>query len=597
MKLWSISTTVRNPIRLRDFLKVLKQMEGVPFDCANQMKYQILLIQNRLYRPKNIPIKYGKLINNIEEEISFDIAKEVFDAQNYNDPPMRGRQSANPLNKLGFCIAKNSRGPIVITELGNLYLKGDYDISYVFLKSMLKLQFPNRWSSDFSEKDGFNISPFIGTLHFINKANEIYGDIGLTQNEFSLFIPSLININLIETNLEKLKEYRESKDKTKFIKNYAKWYYEKENPTDKEINNFFEYGDNIMRYFRMTKYFRVGTDIFGADWRINLEPLRKIEIEYLINKFSGESLKFETDTDYYKYINDIKQPEIPLDKEQDLDAIIESIKNNINKFSEENKISLAEPESILYNTNYNKIVFEEKQNFINKLRELFVEIKTRKEKAALMTNIEAIKNISDILKNNKALRKLSPEKFEKLVTDALRILNDEKLIKPNYPVDDNGEPISHAAGNQADIECFYNSYNKICEVTLDQTNKQWIRESQPVMRHLRDFETKYYNLNSYCLFIAPIVHIDTAYHFWISIKIGYDGKGQKIVPITTKQFSILLDLLLELISSGKRIKHTDIQILYDNIIKSAVESDGHTMWLNSIEETINHWKGVILSEN
>ena len=41
-KPWSISTTVRNPERLRDFLRVLKQLEGQSFDTSNQIKYQVL---------------------------------------------------------------------------------------------------------------------------------------------------------------------------------------------------------------------------------------------------------------------------------------------------------------------------------------------------------------------------------------------------------------------------------------------------------------------------------------------------------------------------------------------------------------------------
>lgn len=57
-KPWSISTTVRNPERLRDFLAVLKQLEGQEFNKDNQIKYQVLLIQRRLYKPTNIPLKF-----------------------------------------------------------------------------------------------------------------------------------------------------------------------------------------------------------------------------------------------------------------------------------------------------------------------------------------------------------------------------------------------------------------------------------------------------------------------------------------------------------------------------------------------------------
>ena len=38
-KPWSISTTVRNPDRLRDFLRVLKELEGQTFNSDNQIKF------------------------------------------------------------------------------------------------------------------------------------------------------------------------------------------------------------------------------------------------------------------------------------------------------------------------------------------------------------------------------------------------------------------------------------------------------------------------------------------------------------------------------------------------------------------------------
>lgn len=49
LKAWSITTTVRNPERLRDFLVALKPLENQSWDNVNQENYQKLLIKNRLY--------------------------------------------------------------------------------------------------------------------------------------------------------------------------------------------------------------------------------------------------------------------------------------------------------------------------------------------------------------------------------------------------------------------------------------------------------------------------------------------------------------------------------------------------------------------
>ncbi len=274
---WSISTTVRNPERLRDFLRILKKIEGQSFDKKNQVKYQVLLIQERFYKPLNIPQKFRKYYENSEIKIPYKVAKEIFYYQNYEDPPMRGRQSVNPLNKLGFSIAGEGSGLIIITELGNKFLAGDYDIGYIFFKSLLKLQFPNPWSADFSVKEGFNIMPFIGVMHLIHKLNKRSVKKGLDKMEFSIFVPTLMNFNQIDEYVEKILEFREEKNKDGYILNFADEFYETKKVPKKKINNLFDYGDNIMRYFRLTRYFKVSMDPLGYYWNIDLEPSRKLK--------------------------------------------------------------------------------------------------------------------------------------------------------------------------------------------------------------------------------------------------------------------------------------------------------------------------------
>ena len=167
-KPWSISTTVRNPERLRDFLRVLKELDGQPFNSANQIKYQILLIQNKLYKPTDLTREQEEYFDDIEKEMSFSVANEIFNAQGYEDPAMRGRNSVAPLNKMGLCIAKNSAEGVKITPLGEYFISEDYDLGKLFFIHFLKWQLPNPASRTFSESDGFAIKPFIGALHLIN---------------------------------------------------------------------------------------------------------------------------------------------------------------------------------------------------------------------------------------------------------------------------------------------------------------------------------------------------------------------------------------------------------------------------------------------
>ena len=46
---WSITTTVRNPLRNRDFLKIISEFEGQKFDEKVQVMFQVRLIEEKLF--------------------------------------------------------------------------------------------------------------------------------------------------------------------------------------------------------------------------------------------------------------------------------------------------------------------------------------------------------------------------------------------------------------------------------------------------------------------------------------------------------------------------------------------------------------------
>jgi len=129
-KPWSISTTVRNPERLRGFLQVLKQLEGKEFNRDNQIKYQIMLIQAKVYKPTGLTPEQKEKYEDPEiEKIPYEMAEEIFRSKQYEDPPMRGRQSVNPLNKLGFTIARSDHGPIKVTKLENKLISKGFNFN------------------------------------------------------------------------------------------------------------------------------------------------------------------------------------------------------------------------------------------------------------------------------------------------------------------------------------------------------------------------------------------------------------------------------------------------------------------------------------
>jgi len=587
----SMSTTVRNPERLQGFLGILKKIEGESFNSDTQKKYQILLIKHRLYRSTKIPKQYIDLFKNSAEDISYDIAEKVFHAQKYKDPPMRGRQSVNPLNKLGFCIAKESLGVVQITRLGNLFLSGEADIGYIFFKSILKLQLPNPLSDDFTSKQGFNVRPLIATMHLIKAVS------GLTQTEFSLFIPTLNNYKRIKSYTELICRRRTLKGKVEiesFDKKFLKSFYKSRTLTDKQLSNPFEYGDNLMRYFRLTKYFQIVKGSFGG-WKVGFEPSRIKEIEQLLSLYDGAAVKFKNLDEYIEYLTDIDQPALPWEsdtaKSTDIvRSLIELVNRDFETLDVENKVRVKEKYENLINITLSDLSLKELESLKSNLRAFRLEIIQLAKDTKLKRNIEKLKCTIADLKDKKKLRNIDPVGFEYLIAECFKIIDDEIEIKPNCILDDNGNPIGFTPGNNADIEGYYNSFNSIFEATLDVSRHQVYRESIPVMRHLKDFSIKNPDKPSYCIFIAPKIHDDTVNYFWYAVKFGFEGNRQKIVALDLEQLIGILEFFINVVENNKSFSHYNLRDLFESVVTVADSKNSSVEWFNNVSVQIKKWQ-------
>lgn len=605
---WSISTTVRNPDRLRDFLRVLKELEEQPFNSENQIKYQILLIQKKLYKPTDLTREQEEYFDDIEKEMPFSVAKDIFNAQGYKDPAMRGRNSVAPLNKMGLCIAENSAGSVKITPLGEYFLSEDYDIGKLFFIHFLKWQLPNPSSRKFSKNDGFAIKPFIGTLHLINEVNKNWTrqgnePIGISKDEFSLFSPTLIDYKNIKSQAKKLIEYRiglrlqkgnknRKQFREKFRKDFAEAFLGASNSGEikRLLNNLKDYGDNAIRYFRLTRYLHIR----GGGFYVDLEPRRPIEIEKLLSTDNASPLVFESADEYIEYLADIEQPVLPWETKPELEKIAKNLNQDVQRFvfdleSKAVKIPTFVFQKIKFlDTEQLKQYIEDLRAYRRKLQELETNFESQ-DVSKIQEYINALKNI------HQSTNKKSIE-LEKLATLALNALNDAIEITPNYPVGDDNEPTFTAPANKPDIECFYEKFNSVCEVTMLTNRSQWYNEGQPVMRHVRNFENSHADKTAYCLFIAPRLHQDTVETFWMAIKYGYKGATQRIVPLSITQFISLLEILLEIRKQGKQFTHDELLNLYEQILGLTDHVEHSGKWVELISETINTWQKSVLTK-
>ena len=607
-KPWSISTTVRNLERLRNFLNVLKILEGQPFNSDNQIKYQILLIQHKLYKPTQLTKEQEGYYKDIEKEMSYAVAEQIFNTQQYLDPAMRGRNSVAPMNKMGLCVAKNSADGVKITPLGKYFLSEDYDLGKLFFIHFLKWQVPNPASDEFSQKDGFAIKPFIGTLHLIKEVNKKWkalgnNPVGITKDEFALFVPTLIHYQNIITQAEKLIEYRtglraqtsEANKRTfknRFQKRFAQKFLQTRTTSEVNslLNNLWDYGDNAIRYFRLTRYIYIR----GGGFNIDLEPRRMIEIESILSSDNASPANFTTADDYINYLADLNQPILPWETDIELKKIIEALTEDIKHFVGDLRVKLIAVPNFEFK-DFQSLNREKLKSYAEVLREYrrkLQEVETHFESQ----NVEKIKEYIEALRNiHNSVNKKSIE-LERLTALAINALNDAINIKPNYPVGDDNEPTFTAPAGKPDIECFYQAFNSVCEVTMLTDRSQWYNEGQPVMRHVRDFEESYPEKGVYCLFIAPRLHQDTIETFWMAIKHGYRGTHQKIIPLSVTQLIKLLEVLVRLKQSGRKLTHTELSRLYEEIIAITNNVTDSLEWIEQIPTVVKSWGERILAQ-
>jgi hypothetical protein len=604
-KPWSLSTTVRNPERILPFLHVLKEIEGEDFDESRQVKFQTLLIQNRLYQPTGLSESLLGYYETSGDKMTYSEAQKIFEHMKsrsrelQNDEGLRGRTSVAPLTKMGLAVAKKASGKVLITDLGNAFLKNEIDIGDVYFRFFIKWQVPNPESSDYADDGTYNIKPFIGALHLIDEVNKKETKRnnepkGLSKDEFALFVPSLVHIKDIDsyaTQIISLRDLMEGKNKQekrvilndykhKFAVNFLGASDVLE--VEKLINNLSDYGDNAVRYFRLTRYFHIR----GNGFYIDLEPRRSVEINNLLNHDNAEAIRFESRKKYLEYISDISQPKLPWETKDKYIEITEKLLEDIDTY--EQKLSLKPSHKLDY-LNFS----EQKLKAYSEDLRLYRRNLQEEENHQESQNIDKIKEYIQVLKNIYDSED-KPITLEKYISRGLNALNDALKIKPNYPVGDDNEPTFTAPANTPDIECYYESHNAICEVTMLTGRDQWYNEGQPVMRHLRDFENKNNDKVSYCLFITPKLHRDTVNTFWMAIKYEYEGKSQKIIPLSVTQMIRLLEILVEVKESGKRFKHENLTVLYEEILEIANQINDSAEWIGRIPAIIETWRGEIL---
>lgn len=114
----------------------------------------------------------------------------------------------------------------------------------------------------------------------------------------------------------------------------------KSSEIEKLLKNLKDYGDNAIRYFRLTRFLHIR----GGGFYVDLEPRRAIELEKLLATDNAGPLEFENADQYTEHLADLKQPVLPWETKEELEKIAVSLNNDVQNYIKDLK-SKAEKNS------------------------------------------------------------------------------------------------------------------------------------------------------------------------------------------------------------------------------------------------------------
>ena len=604
MKAWSISTTIRNPERIPDFVKVAQRIEGRPWDNQTQEDFYAWAIAMRVVTPENANLSVNSigLIEGVDEEIPFDKARKIFDEKKYEDPPMRGRQQMAPLSANGLV---STEGNVVhVTELGKLITEDKVAFSELMLNFAFKFQVPQPEHRKYTIENGYCIKPFTGSLALIDAVNKMWQEkghnsVGLKWEEFCTFVPTLINFRdiqkqaeLIVNIREKVAKGKDQLDRESIWKSHITTYLSKILDTretmdyGKLTDTLRDYGDNTYRYFSQSQFFRLR----GGGNYVDISEISAAQVNLLIENREFEPLHMASKSEYEKYIGDLTSftppwavPKFAKVVKQQLEGMLQEQGIDISHVAKQKTVytvpsMLREDPELVALRNALKGA---------NVRRLISESMTPEFLEACAIDYERLANRLDVVGG--AERRLNrPAQLEWITYKALLAINDLVEIKPNYPTDDEGYPIFTAGAGVPDLEIYYSDFNVVCEVTMLTNRDQWVAEGQPVQRHLFEFAKKHTDKEAIGIFIAPVLHRDTRNTFKQAFYGGYDEVDSlKIIPFEFKNWTSVVRQLAGIKSEGRSISQSGFKNYLESMLPSTGKIENTDDWWNRISSKNN----------
>lgn len=490
-KVLSFSTTMRNPVRMADFLFVMLDYENHILTGEVIMKIVKNVLYSKLYCPTyiNNDTRLAKLYKNEYEffseedlELIIENSKQNHKEKGFNEGwESRFDTWYKLISEFGFCYYSKNQ-PILISNSGKMLIESCYNIgtkerkeyidetlmSSVFLNSLSKYEVGNPYKKNLNHN-----TPFRLLLALLNRLNSSKMS-SLSVKE----IPILLcwrdnNVDALFNYIIKLREEIFALNKVhfsysnEFIYRKCLKLLESENTVRFKIGQItVEAVDEYIRKIRITGL----VSLRGAGRFIDINHNEMEKVNYILSNQTAFQGNYLDDSDlsrlsFYNYMSIV-----------DYDLI--------DRTSEDTPVAIKIEKLKEFATTYTSEEIE---------KELIITCTNRQQ-----SNNDLFKYID------------KPLRFEFLTSIFLRQNFIDLHVMPNYKCDDEGIPTFTAIGGMSDIVVSDDCNESYVEVSLIRDRKQTTNEMIPIERHLKDYIANSDNRkDKFSIFVAPIIHSDT----------------------------------------------------------------------------------------
>lgn len=638
MKTWNLgNTTVRNPSRIREGLKILqKYFLGKDWNESQQASF------------------YEKLVD-----------ENIMEAQGDKLPSpktrgINGRKWVAAPNQLGFCKAW-SKGPVELTDAGlNLIASSDLrNQEEVFLRQLLKYQLPSPIENG-SEYSGFEIMPFRFMLHVLLELDK-RGFNGFTKEEIALFVVTKVRNREVNKAVDQIGEYRKKRDalkggvakrelfrkssieivrelyKDKFdniynrlknlhknheklsqsellkelkdisasgkgsdTKNAVEFVREalsilKNHGAESDLINLFDemrisihtntlmdYADSAARYASLSGLFSIS----GQKLILMKDKMK------LIQQLVSEGFPHKSDKDFTDLFYKASEPTLPTDDLSFLSSYVKELEERRNQLKDKLKIAVSTKTQAPKTLN---LIAVKEYRFA-----LETEVGEYKEyefykKQSEPSSIADIYTYFDGIKNRTLMggQTYLPAFFEWSIWRVFLAINTiEGNISEsrNFRIDEELNPIHTAKSGAADMVFHYEDFIIPCEVTLNRGENQYSAEGESVARHVGHIALKT-KKEVYSIFVAPSINPQTAQQFYLQT--WHDGNDKyislNIIPFTIDQMIIILKCF-----EANGLTVMDLKNCLKHIIGLKKSCTNGAEWLKEIDTLFSKFSKTLL---